>query len=98
MTNEAHQPGVWSWQSRAACRGVDADVFFPAADEDPVVAKAVCAQCPVRIACLGFAIEHAEKYGIWGGLTERERNRLPAAEREKISAEGRELNRRLAAA
>jgi WhiB family redox-sensing transcriptional regulator len=95
---ESHQPGKWNWQSRASCRGLAADLFFPSPEEDSSPAKLICAGCPVRLACLGFALERSEKYGIWGGLTERERSRLPETERRKIAADGRRLARELPAA
>jgi WhiB family redox-sensing transcriptional regulator len=65
-----------SWRKRAACRGVDADVFFPVSDDDAGKAKAICAQCSVREACLEYALAHRERDGIWGGATERERRRI----------------------
>jgi WhiB family transcriptional regulator, redox-sensing transcriptional regulator len=67
----------------AACRGMDAETFFPSADGDPAAAKEVCATCPVAAACLAFALEHGERFGVWGGLDEKERNRLSAEERER---------------
>jgi hypothetical protein len=66
------------WRSRAACRGVDPEVFFPTAERGPVydaqvsVAKAVCVGCPVREACLTEALARIP-YGIAGGLTAEER-------------------------
>lgn len=74
----------WSWHSEAACRGVDAELFFPGSDEEAGPAKAVCATCPVRETCLAFALKRGERYGVWGGLTERERGRLSPAAREAI--------------
>jgi WhiB family redox-sensing transcriptional regulator len=74
----------WSWQARAACRGVDPEIFFPATDEEAAAAKAVCAGCQVRLACLAFALRWGERYGVWGGLTEKERAQIPPAERERI--------------
>jgi WhiB family redox-sensing transcriptional regulator len=64
------------WQLRAACRGSDTDLFFPERGESSKEAKAVCAICPVRQQCLDFAISEVEHYGIWGGLSERERREL----------------------
>jgi WhiB family redox-sensing transcriptional regulator len=49
-----------------------------------VPAKAICETCPVRLACLAFALERNEKFGVWGGLTEKERARLSPAARENI--------------
>lgn len=65
-----------TWRQRAACRGLDPEIFYPATDEDAEPAKAVCALCPVREACLEHALARRERDGIWGGLTERERRRI----------------------
>jgi WhiB family redox-sensing transcriptional regulator len=65
-----------SWRQRAACRGLDPEIFFPDSDEEAGEAKAVCARCPVREACLEHALAHREREGIWGGATERERRRI----------------------
>lgn len=75
---------TWSWHTDAACRGVDAELFFPGNDEESGPAKAVCAVCPVRENCLAFALRRGERYGVWGGLTEKERTRLSAEAREAI--------------
>lgn len=65
-----------SWRHRAACRGVDPDVFYPVSDEEAEAAKAVCAACPVRQPCLEYALANRERDGVWGGATERERRRM----------------------
>ena len=65
-----------SWRNRAACRGIDADLFFPVTDEEAGPAKAICEACPVREACLEFALAAREREGVWGGATERERRRI----------------------
>lgn len=65
-----------SWRHRAACRGVDPDVFFPVSDEDAEDAKVICGVCPVREACLEYALVRRERDGVWGGATERERRRI----------------------
>lgn len=67
-----------TWRKRAACRGIDVEIFYPY-DEDvaaEAAAKAVCGACPVRQACLEHALAHREREGIWGGATERERRRI----------------------
>ncbi len=65
------------WRERGRCKGVDPDVFHPEDDEDEgTEAKAICAVCPVREACLEHAIAVREKIGVWGGYTARERRRL----------------------
>ena len=68
---------IASWRKRAACRGIDPEVFYPVSDEDEAwEAKAICAQCPVRQACLEYALANREREGVWGGTTERERRRV----------------------
>jgi WhiB family redox-sensing transcriptional regulator len=65
-----------SWRQHAACRGADPDIFYPGSDEEAEEAKAICATCPVRQACLEYALANRERDGVWGGATERERRRL----------------------
>ncbi|HEV2370192.1 MAG TPA: WhiB family transcriptional regulator [Acidimicrobiales bacterium] len=65
-----------SWRKRAACRGLDPDIFFPVTDEEAGEARAVCGVCPVREACLEYALAARERDGVWGGATERERRRM----------------------
>jgi WhiB family redox-sensing transcriptional regulator len=64
------------WRELAACRGNDLNLFFPGRGESAEPARQVCAACPVRQPCLGYAISNAITDGIWGGLTERERRAL----------------------
>lgn len=64
------------WQSRANCLGVDPDLFFPERGASTREAKEVCRGCEVRGECLEFALRNGEKFGIWGGLSERERRRI----------------------
>ena len=65
-----------SWRKRAACRGVDPEVFYPVTDEEAGAARSICSTCPVREACLEHALAAREREGIWGGATERERRRI----------------------
>ncbi|NNN20854.1 MAG: WhiB family transcriptional regulator [Acidimicrobiales bacterium] len=67
-----------TWRNKAACRGLDPDVFYPDPEDDALAleAKGVCEICPVRQACLEYALSHREKEGVWGGATERERRRI----------------------
>lgn len=71
------------WQARAACRGVDPELFFPEPSDEPLVrqqveaAKAVCRPCPVREQCLHEALERLP-HGVAGGMTEHERRRARA--------------------
>ncbi|MBA2336901.1 MAG: WhiB family transcriptional regulator [Acidimicrobiia bacterium] len=64
------------WQDLANCRGADPDLFFPERGASTRTAKSICRQCSVRTECLEFAITSSEKFGIWGGLSERERRRI----------------------
>ena len=67
------------WQARANCMGVDPDLFFPERGASTREAKEVCRGCVVRDDCLEYALENGEKFGIWGGMSERERRRLRRA-------------------
>jgi WhiB family transcriptional regulator, redox-sensing transcriptional regulator len=64
------------WQARANCMGVDPDLFFPERGASTREAKEVCRGCVVREDCLEYALDNGEKFGIWGGMSERERRRL----------------------
>jgi WhiB family redox-sensing transcriptional regulator len=66
-----------SWRKKAACHGLDPEIFYPDEDaEDLGPAKEICGGCPVQEACLEHALTWREKDGIWGGCTERERRRI----------------------
>lgn len=70
-----------SWRHAASCRSTDPDLFFPVGTTGLAVdhiasAKAVCATCSVRAACLEFAIETNQDAGVWGGTSEEERRQL----------------------
>lgn len=76
-----------TWQAQAACRGPQAEAFYPPASSErrderiarERAAKAICAVCPSRAACLEYALKIREPHGIWGGLNEPERRHLLAA-------------------
>ncbi len=65
-----------SWQDMANCLGVDPDLFFPERGASTREAKEVCKGCVVRDDCLEYALANGEKFGIWGGMSERERRRI----------------------
>lgn len=65
-----------SWMLEATCLDADPEAFFPEKGGSTREAKRICAMCPVREPCLQYALEHEERFGIWGGLSERERRRL----------------------
>jgi WhiB family redox-sensing transcriptional regulator len=64
------------WQAAGNCVGVDPDLFFPGQGDPTGAAKQVCAGCTVREACLEYALDNCERFGVWGGLSERERRRI----------------------
>ena len=64
------------WMKQAACRGVDPEVFYPTTTSGVKRAVQYCTGCPVRVDCLLYAINIGEEWGIWGGLTERDRRRV----------------------
>jgi WhiB family transcriptional regulator, redox-sensing transcriptional regulator len=66
----------YSWRQRANCLGVAPDLFFPERGQSCAEAKAICQSCAVRTECLEYALATAQKFGIWGGLSERERRRI----------------------
>jgi WhiB family redox-sensing transcriptional regulator len=64
------------WRVDARCTQVDPEIFYPDKGGTTKGAKRVCAGCPVRANCLEFALDHDERWGVWGGLSQRERERL----------------------
>ena len=68
--------GVGPWAAHGACRDVDPDIFFPPPNGRATAARAVCRPCPVRLACLGFALRHPCLDGVWGATTLRERQAI----------------------
>ena len=69
-----HQP---DWYDEALCAETDPDAFFPEKGESTSAAKELCRACTARNACLDYALDNDERFGVWGGLSERERRRLP---------------------
>ncbi|MDO4630721.1 MAG: WhiB family transcriptional regulator [Corynebacterium sp.] len=64
------------WQDQALCAQTDPEAFFPEKGGSTREAKRICQACAVRDECLEFALMNDERFGIWGGLSERERRRL----------------------
>ena len=67
---------VLSWQADSLCAQTDPEAFFPEKGGSTREAKKICASCEVRTNCLEYALENDERFGIWGGLSERERRKL----------------------
>jgi WhiB family transcriptional regulator, redox-sensing transcriptional regulator len=65
-----------AWQSDSLCAQTDPEAFFPEKGGSTRDAKKICASCEVRSHCLEYALENDERFGIWGGLSERERRKL----------------------
>jgi WhiB family transcriptional regulator, redox-sensing transcriptional regulator len=64
------------WQERALCSQTDPEAFFPEKGGSTREAKRICSRCEVKSECLEYALGHDERFGIWGGLSERERRKL----------------------
>ncbi|MDN6284822.1 MAG: WhiB family transcriptional regulator [Corynebacterium casei] len=80
----------WEWQLHGACRGEQSDVFYHPDGERGRAraqrenrAKAICASCPVLELCRDHALESAEPYGVWGGMSESERSVALRGHRKK---------------
>jgi WhiB family redox-sensing transcriptional regulator len=82
MVNDASSTLVAEWRAQSNCRGVDPAVFFPERGEPTGEAKRICASCVVRDQCLEWALANGERYGIWGGLSGRERRRMRQKRRQ----------------
>lgn len=68
--------GSQAWRSRAACAGTDdADAFYPDHSDEHPSALAICRRCPVSAECGLSALRGRERFGVWGGMTERDRER-----------------------
>lgn len=70
------EPADDSWQERALCAQTDPEAFFPEKGGSTREAKRICLGCEVRDECLEYALANDERFGIWGGLSERERRKL----------------------
>ena len=64
------------WMIDAKCLDADPEAFFPEKGGSTREAKRICSACPVRNECLEYALDNDERFGIWGGMSERERRRL----------------------
>ncbi len=64
------------WATEAKCLEAEPETFFPEKGGSTREAKRICATCPVRTECLDYALANDERFGIWGGMSERERRKL----------------------
>jgi WhiB family redox-sensing transcriptional regulator len=91
-------PEYQPWMDLALCAQTDPEAFFAEKGEwqKTADAKRICAACPVRAQCLEFALTNKEQYGVWGGLSERERRKLRKPSRysnDQLKTAVRELHR-----
>jgi WhiB family redox-sensing transcriptional regulator len=85
LAHLAGQPG--DWRDSALCAQTDPEIFFPDKGESTTPAKRVCAGCEVRIECLQDALDRGERFGVWGGLSERQRRTLAAGAAQPARAQ-----------
>jgi len=85
-TTSRNAETITPWQELGACRGVDTTLFFPGQGESVAEAKAICGSCIVRAECADYAFATGQRFGIWGGTTERDCRRLRAQLREVTAA------------
>lgn len=64
------------WTKRALCAEVDPEIFFPQAGDKTAYVKKICKACSVRVECLKYSLQNNERFGVWGGLTERDRRKV----------------------
>jgi WhiB family transcriptional regulator, redox-sensing transcriptional regulator len=72
----AEEETALAWQTDALCSQTDPEAFFPEKGGSTRDAKRVCTSCDVKAECLEYALQNDERFGIWGGLSERERRKL----------------------
>ena len=75
-TDLADLLAVPSFYKDANCRGTNQDEFFPDRGSSTVIAKKICSECNVQEKCLEYAVDRKERFGIWGGKSERERRAI----------------------
>lgn len=76
------------WQTQAACRDEDPELWFPTGTTGPALAqiqqaKAICYRCPVERECLEYALATRQGHGVWGGMTDEERSAILRARAER---------------
>lgn len=76
MTDLADMAAETSWMALGVCAETDPEEFFPDQGESSETAKKVCQGCPVRETCLGYALDNEIEFGVWGGLSAIERQRI----------------------
>ncbi len=72
------------WMSRGSCRNYPPGAFFPSDGVGVDAARRICADCPVKVDCLEYALENRIEHGVWGGASERERRRILKRRRAEV--------------
>jgi hypothetical protein len=86
------------WRVDARCAQTDPEIFYPDKGGNTNDAKRVCAGCPVRANCLEYALDRDERYGVWGGLSRKERERLLKLRAQNTSITGARTSTRASSA
>jgi WhiB family redox-sensing transcriptional regulator len=73
------------WMQRGLCREIPPSTFFPSDGVGVEVARRICAECPVKDACLEYALVNRIDHGVWGGCSERERRRILKRRRVSVN-------------
>jgi len=83
------------WVADGLCAETDPEAFYPEKGGSAREAKRVCTHCTVRAECLSYALAHDERFGVWGGLSERERRRMkrPAVRQPVLDSRTGEVRR-----
>jgi WhiB family redox-sensing transcriptional regulator len=76
-----------SWMQKGKCRELPPETFFPSDGVGVEIARRICVDCPVKEACLEYALYNRIEHGVWGGASERERRRI-ARRRRGAAAPG----------
>lgn len=74
------------WMADAVCPSVDPELWYPDKGGSTAVARSICQTCPVKKECLQYALDHDERFGVWGGLSERSRRSLQRAKKRGNAA------------
>src|SRR5699024_9889577 len=76
LPSEGHMVEDRSWIEQATCREADPDRFFVRGAAQARAVQRLCARCPVQEDCLEYALANEIDFGVWGGMTERQRRSL----------------------
>jgi WhiB family redox-sensing transcriptional regulator len=74
------------WMAKGRCRDLAPSTFFPSDGVGVELARRICAECPVKTACLEYALRNGIDHGVWGGTSERERRRIARRRRQAAEA------------